>query len=270
MFKNWKYIICSCAFLCTACEKEIDFEFESISPLYVIDGEVTPQGAKVSIRYTQDVMASGQAKIINEAEVSLSDQQGHRWLLSNDNQGMYIAPVGFQGKIGNDYQLSIRIGATTYVASSHLHPLLELQPPFFTWNKVNEKRSFLYLSLIWQDQANEDNYYYYKLYRNEENYAWNVRSDEQNDGEVLRTDVYCMSSESSDNEDEQFIENGDEITVRLASIDKKAYDYLRSLKVIERNGGQADWMFSTEGEQAPILGYFSAYSWLETKLIYTE
>lgn len=253
-----------------SCEKEITIDFHSIKPVYVVEGDLTPDKVSVRISTTQDVMDTETQEAISKATVQILSSDGTTWVLEAQADGTYGAKAPFQGNVGWTYELQVGVDQEEYTAKSHLHRLMEMQVPFFTWSTINDKIQFLYLSILWQDVSYEENYYYYQVYRKGEMYAWNVRDDEGEDGKVIRADLFCMSSQSSDNEDDKVVYDGDEFTIRLSSIDKKAYDYLRSLQVVQRNGGKPNAMYQNFDQEASILGYFSAYSWKEKKVTYVE
>jgi hypothetical protein len=65
------YIILSVVAL-TSCKKEIDFDFNEIEPLVVIEGRVTNEGTKVQITPSRSVTDSIRPRCLQGATVAIT------------------------------------------------------------------------------------------------------------------------------------------------------------------------------------------------------
>jgi len=73
--------------------------------------------------------------------------------------------------------------------------------------------------------------------------------------------------------DDGYIFDNDTLIVHISSLDKAAFDYLKSVRTVASNGGDPFKMFmkASDGEKASdILGYFSAYTEKVYTLVYHE
>lgn len=91
-------------FLLSSCEKELDIKYHDIEPLTVIEGELTPDGVRVTLTQTTPMDEPMDRTHLTDADVVLSDlTTGEEYLLTVGNDGVYTSAAG--GIVGHDYRL---------------------------------------------------------------------------------------------------------------------------------------------------------------------
>lgn len=258
------------AFLLAGCKREIDFDYHSVDKLYVIEGYLTNNLAAVSILQTRDVTDSVLGKTVKGAVVTLSSSSGQSEVLTYRNDGFYRSTLGTRGVPGTTYTLKVQIDDNQYISSSTMQNKPTIASATFKWVKMLSDKMLFYQVNV-QDIPGEVNYYCYRVYRNNKVYRWNVFKDISNPGGTIPLNIACMSKQQADDNKEEdkddILYEGDEIYLELQSIDRRAYDYLYSLRVSERTAANPIDNFS-----GGCLGYFSAYYsvWEDTIFKYTE
>lgn len=220
-----------------SCEKELDIDYHKVAPLAVVEGGVMDNGCDVRLTTTLEMADSTGAQGIKDAKVvitSLAD--GSSSILKYKSYGHYVST--FKGEPGNTYQLDIWQGDNHFSALSTMpHPPV-IKSFIFQWQEIMGRRIVM-ADLRFLDTPNEENYYYMNVYRNGESYRWTVIRDILNPGGEIQQVFGCMSEEKvKDNKPEdqdQILNDGDKITIELASIDRITYDYLYALQLSGRS-----------------------------------
>ena len=107
--------------------------------------------------------------------------------------------------------------------------------------------------LKFPDLPNEDNWYFMHIYRNDLGYRWAVL-DDRNDPNNERQQLFTFFREGEGGSD--VLRDGDDLRIELYTIDKRAYDYLFSMQMMENTGTNQIPNFT-----GGCLGFFSAH-WL--------
>lgn len=256
--KKYIYSMLVGVLVLTSCQKEINMDFHTIDPLFVIEGRVTNEVAEVIITQTKDVTDTTKWEGWNEAIVTITDADGHIEELEYWFDGWFHSLTGFVGQPGATYSLKVEIGDEVFTSTSTMNAAASLDQFYFRWLEVmNEK--VVFCSLVMTDIADEENYYCYRVYRNGQSYRWGVFHDRGNDGQEITTDIYCMTQKKADENKEEdwddILYEGDQISVELQTIDRRTYDYLYSLALSESTHYNPIDNFS-----GGCLGYFAAYS----------
>ena len=239
-------------FLLISCEKEISLDYHQVDALYVAEATLTQNGTSVRLTTTQNMTDNNRnAHNVEGATIVLSSEGYVLDTLRYANNGNYKSEV--KGMAGETYELDIRLAdGTRFTSTSTMQ-----QPPVmnsfrFVWKEVVGER-LLFGDLKLQDIAHEANYYFMHIYRNNVGYRWAVMTDEHNPGEELQQ-LFSITTErelDSGNSDE--LKDGDRIRLEIRSIDRRSYDYLYSMQVMDRSGTNPIANFS-----GGCLGYFSA------------
>ena len=236
-----------------SCEKEIDIDYRTVSPLYVAEVQLTPGLAKARITTTRAIennQATG--TYVDNAIVTMSMANGG-WSFTLDYKGKGVYETSYPTIEGNEYLVDIEIDGEHYTSTSTL-----LSEPFikqfdFVWmDMVGEQILFADLRLT--DIPNEHNYYFMHLYRNGVGYRWAVMRDTSNPGDELQQLFSCSTKREMDKGDSDAMKEGDRIKLEVRSIDKPAYEYLYSLQMMDNTGSNPIQNFT-----GGLLGYFSAY-----------
>lgn len=244
--------------LLSSCEEEIQLDYKSIEPLYVIEGRVSNNSSEVMITETRDMDDPQIRKGIEVQSVVLSSENGMKETLSYDvSEGMYRS-TSFIGSPNETYTLTVNIDGNAYVSNSTMPEYTEIVSTHMRWEEMMGN-DMLHLIVDVSDKGNDINYYYYRILRNGKLFKWNVVRDLDSSNATIQLDISCMSrdkAEENDPEDyDSILFEGDEIIVEVRAIDMKAYDYLFSAKLSEQNHSNPISDFSSG-----VLGYFSAYT----------
>lgn len=256
-----------------ACEKEIDFDYNEVEPLVMIEGRVTNEGTEVLITRSRSVYDAVKPRGLAGAAVAVAATGGEgadsATLAYDEATGYYRSPL--KGQPGTTYRLTVDLEGRHYEATSLMHPPAPLRSAAFLWQTISEERMLAYELWATDPQPTVRNYYWYRLDRTRHHphfsgrtthdaYRWNVFDDRGcPPGSVVR-DVMCMSERMAQDDDKDDWDNilyeGDTVTMRLMVIDEPTFDYLRSLSTGQRNG--ANPAGNIKGD--PCLGYFTAAS----------
>ena len=252
MQKTILYILALAA--CLACEKEIAIDYHSTSPIYVAEVLLTPDEATARITTTRDVTEQSPAGIyVDNATVTIR-MDGSDWTdtLGSLGKGRYALPYfAYEGK---EYRVDVIIDGRHHTSSSTMRSMPRLISFEFVWQKMVTER-MLFGDLRLQDAPDENNYYFMHLYRNGIGYRWAVADDRANPGGELQQ-LFACTTERDMNEGtgSNLLQDGDRVRLEVRSIDKRAYDYLYSLQLMDNAGTNPIANFT-----GGLLGYFSAY-----------
>lgn len=264
--KHFFSIILASSLLLTGCEKEIEIDYRSVDKLYVIEGRITGETTEVIVTHTRDMGSPVKGSGIEVTSVEISTNDGFTEKLEYQSDGFYRSPSGLTGNPLQTYTLSVSMDGKEYISSSTMQKQAGIESMKFQWFDVMDERGLICVLGV-NDIAGEENHYCYRMYRNGELYRWNTLRDRGKDGETISINIFCMSeSMAQDNKEDdrdEILYEGDEITIELRTIDKKAYDYLYSLGLSERTSFNPIDDFSGE-----CLGYFSAYSVVRQQIVF--
>ncbi|MCC8173001.1 MAG: DUF4249 domain-containing protein, partial [Odoribacter sp.] len=263
--KRYLFII-TVLFIITGCEKEIDINYRSVDKLYIVEGHVTNEVTEVVITQTRDMEDGNKGTGIDGARVQLSTGDGFTEILEYNADGYYRSPSGLTGIVGTTYSLSVVINESEFSSTSTMNEQVEIEWALFQWQKIMDEK-VLFFRFSFKDIPEEENYYCYRIYRNEENYSWGVMRDKGEDGNSIIRDITCMTEKmANDNKEEDWddiLYENDRIELELQTIDKGVYDYLYSLSMSNSSSSNPIDNFS-----GGCLGYFAAYSTTRTSLVF--
>ena len=251
--KKYAYTLILIAFAISGCKKEIDFEYNSIDKLYIIEGRLSNETTEVLITRTQDMTDSVSRAGLGNALVTVSSDNGTVDTLQYDGDGYFRSPSGFTGEAGRNYTLSVSIDDQQFVSQSMMNKQTDIVSADFQWMQILDQRLLMCI-LIFNDIPDEENYYCYYMNRNGERYRWGLLDDRGN-RETIEEYIVCMMENNELEDEENILNEGDEITIEVHTIDRRAFDYLYSLMLSNRASSNPIKNFSGGG-----LGYFSAYS----------
>lgn len=255
--RKYIYLALASLFL-TACEKEIDFDYNSIDPLYVIEGRITNETTEVIITQTRDMENGVKGSGLDNALVTITASDGLAETLQYQSDGYYRSLNGLTGEFGKTYSLSVSIGENEFTSYSEMNGEVKIDSTYFYWMEAMGDK-YLFFRIRFEDRKEEENYYCYRIYRNGEIYAWDIGRDKGNDGEIIEENFMCMTEKTAqDNKQEDWDEilyEGDRIELEIQTIDRQTYDYLNSLAMSEDASANPISNF-----MGGALGYFSAYT----------
>lgn len=242
-----------------SCEREIDFEYKDITPLTVIEGQMTPDGIEVSITMTTPMDEPMDKTRYTDAEVYVLDEdKGETIRLSPDAEGLYYS--SYKGEIGHKYCLRVIRNGETFESECVMTGPTEIIGIDFSWVKMPYDDVAALQGLYVDDPAVSGQCYWVKVYRNGKIYSWSEQTDRTaSDG--LMTYLSLTSRKDTSEEDEgDMLVDGDVVTVTIWEISKEMRDYLEAIA----NDSNGLRMF-TGGS---CLGYFIAGTPKSESIVY--
>ena len=253
----------------TACKKEIDFDYNEIDPIVVVEGRVTNEGTEVMVTKSRSVTDSVKSHCLPGAVVTVSSADGVSERIDYDSQAQcYRSPL--KGRVGETYRLTVDFEGHHYEGTSTMPPQAPILFTEFFWFSVLDERMVVYEMWANDPEPNDRNYLWYRIDRISHHphfaekklvnpYVWNVIGDRGNPPGLLFCDVYCMTERMADDDEEEnwerILYEGDTITFQMMTIDRTTFDYFTSLRA-GQSGGANPWTNLTGGCQ----GYFTAAS----------
>ncbi len=240
-----------------ACEKEIDLKLADKSGALVIEGSVSNEAGPYTVKISRSVAftSPNQYPGITEARVVLSDDLGQTETLVHRANGRYESS-SFESQPGRTYTLKVLLEGTTYVASSRMPALVELDS--LRQNSIKFGSEIRYNVIpLFTDPAILGNYYRFLVYVNgKRDSGYPHFADNTNNGEVNQRPLFFSGR------DEEEVKPGDEITIEMRSIDASGYTYFSALDQLAGGGaGGGITPANPPGNfSGGALGLFSAYS----------
>lgn len=232
-----------------SCEKEIDIDYKTVEPMYVVEAEVNNVSTRVAVSRTTQITGDNDDTSINNAIINITGSDNSTLTLTKGIRGLYTS--SFKGTAGVRYSIDVEIDGRHFTSESTMQKQPVINSLRFVWKKMFSTR-ILFADLRIEDIQNETNFYFMHIYRNGVGYRWAVMKDTSNHNAELQQLFSCMDEDSDDADDK--LNEGDNIRVEVRAIDKASYDYLFSLQ------------HNTDITTNPImnftggcLGYFSAY-----------
>jgi hypothetical protein len=246
------------AFLVTSCEKVIVIDLNSKVPQLVIEGNITNQPGpyKVVLTTTANYNESNNFPDVSGALVTLSDDSGNSEILAETSAGTYATST-IQGTPGRFYTLKVTVNGGEYSAVSIMPAPVNIDT-LSVVTTFNAKGSDKTIYVGFTDQAGIANYYrFIKIINGITQSTLYVEDDLLQDGNTINHPLLSRG------QDETGIKTGDNVTIVLQTIDKRVYDYFRTLLQLS-SGGLISQSTSPANPLTNIsnstLGYYNACS----------
>ena len=235
----------------SSCSKDLDFKYHDIDPLTVIEAELTPGGSRVAITLTTPMDEPMDRTRLTDATVTLRDlSAGTEFLLHADPDGYFTDPT--PGIPGHDYRLTVQRGPAIYETETHMYPPTEIVSLEFNWINMPYDQVAVLQAQYLDDPSTDQECYWVKLYRNGEIYSWQEQDDRGAVDGVATFFTMTSRRDTDEEDDDEVLFDGDEMTFTVTQISKAMHDYLEALQ--HDSNGPA--MFT--GPR--VLGYFLASS----------
>ncbi|MBR4481360.1 MAG: DUF4249 domain-containing protein [Prevotella sp.] len=245
--------------LLASCEKEIDIDYRSVEPIYVVEASVSNDGMTARVSQTQDMDDNHTTSDITDASIVITGSDGSVTKLIHKKNGIYQSAA--KGLVGVTYQINVEVDSHHFTSTSTMQQMPKINQFHFIWKKIMSER-FLVGELLFQDTPNEDNWYFAHIYRNNIGFRWAVKRDDQNPNKELQQ-YFSIAREGSNDKD--MLVEGDKLRIELRAIDQQAYDYLYSMQIMDNTNTNPVQNFT-----GGCLGYFSAYSQVVVNYVYHE
>lgn len=231
-----------------SCEKEININYHNSEPVYVVEASISNMGTEVRISRTQAMDNNSSDSDIDNATVVISSDNNIRETIPFSQNGFYVSRL--KGTPGVNYQLDIELNGHHFSSTSTMQRTPQMNQFRLVWKKMLSER-YLFGDVRIQDIANEENWYFIHLYRNDIGYRWAVIRDDRNPNKELQQLLGLFQEGSNDSD---VLQEGDRLRLVIRAIDQRAYDYLFSMERMDDTGTNPIANFS-----GGCLGYFSAY-----------
>ncbi|KAA6333207.1 hypothetical protein EZS27_018364 [termite gut metagenome] len=252
-----------CSFVLYSCEDIIDIHLRSVDPKIVIEGGVYLDSLPtIRITTTKDFDDTNEYPPVKDAVVEIWDNAGNRetLLFDTDLEGYVATNPRLKGVERQVYNLSVKYREKEYQALSVMPPLVRLDS--LTLSRI---------PLL--DYPCPTIHFTTSTQRESGGYRCVTRINDR-----LRTNEIFISSDRIENksihliipvfrrdeEKEDPIKRGDEITVELQCLDEELYNFFQTLESVDNN--TANPVTNIKGG---ALGYFGAFA-SERKMIKVE
>ena len=248
------------------CEKIIDVELNQVNTQLVIEGNLSSNDSKLEVKIskTGNYFDSGEPANVDHAEVLLKyDNEKTMKALSAGN-GKYILNRLKLDK-NKEYQLIVKEGNAEYRAVSTLHGPVKIDSLNYQYQPATHFFDDGYRILIYfTDPAEQENYYRLKVFQNEQMLdkfsELFLFDDAQLDGKGIQVRLKTLK-----------LNTGDKIKVQMYSIDKNAWNYLKTFRELDNlHPGSPTPANPVSNFSNGALGYFSAWSMTENEIVIKE
>lgn len=234
------------------CKKIIDIDYPSADKVYVIEASICDTSNLILITQTSDMDVALDTTPITSATISMSNSQGEILDFEADSLGYYQPLQELSLTQGQEYTLSVQIDQQSFTSSSVLCAKPEISDINFSVYQYTSDKNLVFCTFKIQDPLGEQNYYRYRFRYfandNEETGEpswWLTKETVDGEGITLMTNLYPYNDRD--------IQDADEVSIEVQSIDKAAYDYFYSLN----NSDSTNPISNFTGD---CLGYFYVYS----------
>lgn len=242
-----------------SCEKELDFKYNDIEPLTVIEAELTPAGAKVCITLTTPMDEPMDRTRLTDAVITLTDLTDDTvYDLHADEDGVFVDPT--PGTVGHDYRLVVERAGCRYEAETAMYPPVEIESLEFNWIKMPYDHVAVFQGRFYANKDIKGANYWIKLYRNGEIYQWGEMDDRSAVDGICTFVTMTTRRDTDEEEDDTVLFDGDVITCTVSPISRAMRDYLEALQ----NDSNGPAMFSGD----KCLGYFMATSPVSDSIVF--
>jgi len=259
-------ILISLLLIIVSCEKVIDLDLNESNPKPVFESYIENDSTcYVKATLTSSYYDNSTSPVIPNATISLSDQNNQSETLTYEGQGIYRGNT-MLGQIGSTYELTINFDGNTYTAQSTMPPLTTIDSIEEVQNSFFGGSPSTILFIHYKDDASLVNYY-----AKEATY-WDSTSNDYASSFGITNDDISNGLETSTVAAFRQFEEGDTVTLALASIDYPTYLYFKTLEDAISGAG-----FASAAPANPIsnfdgdaLGYFGAWSREDTTVVVGE
>ena len=254
--KGFPLITFILVFLFCSCQKVVNLNLTTVTPQIVIQGELTDSAGpySITINQTVDFYADNVFPPVSGAIVKISDDVGESDSLIEYSPGIY-STNSLQAIPGRTYTLSVTVQNKNYTAVSTMPMPVKLDSVTFEFTsgfgiqRIDAIANF-------QDPPGIANYYQFMEYINGKlfNKQVFILDDRLSDGKYISTTLRTDSS---------YIQTGDNLKLKMYSIDEQVYNYFLQLRQSSGTGAfnsTASPANPTSNITGGALGYFSAHT----------
>ena len=241
--------------LFTSCEQIIELDLNENTSKIVIEGSITDQSGPYFVKITKSTTLSeqGQSPTIDNAEVTISDDQGNNEKLDFIGNGVYQTK-NLQGVSGRTYLLSVNAESNFFTAQSRMPEIVVLDS----------------IKIVKSSFAGEIDYDFIPIYTDPETKGDQYRFILSINGKLMKSHFVLNDNVENGVENSQHLQNimelalipGDEVTVQMQKIDTNVGLYYATLvqNTDTGPGGGATPSNPPNNISNGALGIFSAHT----------
>lgn len=231
-----KLIVVALTLLLVSCEEKIELRVgEKSEPYLVVDGMITSDTTEhvVNLSLSSGFYLEGQTPRASGAHVTIHDNLGNEYLLSETLPGKYVTDSNVAGQVGVTYTLMVKYDGRSYQASSTMKRVPEIDSLSYRWD--NQMESYRILLYGQEPKGKGDNYMWH-LYKNGEHITptidkVQVANDEFFDGNYIKGFEVDWWAHDFD------FQKGDTVKVAMHSITRETFYFFLAV-FTEHNSGQ--------------------------------
>lgn len=243
----------------TSCEKDLDFKYNYIDPIPVIEGELEPEGACIAITLTTPMDEPMNLTRLTDAVITLDNlDDGSSTVLTADENGYYRDST--PGKPGCQYRLNVEREGKHYATTTTMYAPVEILDMEFNWIKMPYDHVAVLQVKFSDNPATRGDCYWVKIFRNGEIYKWMQVDDRGEDTGIVIYTTMTSRMDTDEEDDGDVLYDGDVVTCSVSPVSKQMYDYLAALQ----NDSSGPAMFNGDF----CLGYFMATSTVSRSLTF--
>jgi hypothetical protein len=236
----FKYIY-SIAFLIVlvqSCTERVDIDLEEAGePRLVVFAEITNEvkAHEVWLGKSAPYFSNQSPAMVSGAVLTIeNDFQTIQLTEDRDRQGIYLTPKDYRGVVGAHYKLTVS-GVDvngdgqleTYEAETEMKASAPVQGVAVAYNASWEGWE---VGLYSKDPAETEDYYLFKVYKNGVLYTDSIHNYWTADDRFFNgNEINGPVVQYFDEENGEFVEQGDTIMLEMAGITKEYYDYIAAV-----------------------------------------
>lgn len=254
------FIILSAALLVISCEKELDFKYNDIEPIPVIEAHLTQNGARLAITMTTPMDEPMDSTRYTDAIVTVEDiTDGSLAVMTADKDGYFVSTA--PGIPGHDYRLVVERDGVKYTSECQMTYPTEITGLLFQWIHMPFDNMAVLQVSFRDNPATKDDCYWVRVYRNGQPYTWTVVNDKLAVDGIIDEVITTTRQDIEEEEDDELLLDGDVVGVSVTPISRHMHDYLEALSAGGSNGPR---MFDGE----ICLGFFLAAPVAEASTVF--
>ncbi len=241
----------------SSCEELININLKGAERVIVAEGLIEfGSNGWIRLSYSSEYFDESKRDYIDNATVSLSDNNGNFEIFQYKSNGMYLGNL-LKGMPDRKYTLKITVDNKSYTAESTLFPPAPIISANFEeelFQRPGDMTKSYYLVLKFMDNPFIDNHYMIQIQLND--------TLENNSYLLLRDSYYAENGTIEYKPLRHRFVQGDSLVIGLYSIDKDTYTYYNQLNDLKEAGmGASSTPYNPVSNFGTnVMGYFAAYS----------
>lgn len=245
------------AILSISCEEVISIDLKRAEKVIVAEGLIElGSNGRIRLSYSSEYFDGNKRDYIDNASVSLSDNNGNSEIFQYKGNGMYLGN-SLKGRPDKKYTLKITIEDKTYTAESTLFPPAPIISANFEeqlFQRPGNLSKSYSLVLKFMDNPFIENHYMIRIQLND--------TLENNSYILLKDSYYAVNGTIEYQPLRHRFVQGDSLIIGLYTIDKETYTYYNQLNDLKEAGmGASSTPYNPLSNfGSNVMGYFAAYS----------